>query len=165
MKLRFVSLALLAALVGAAIVAPLAATAAPKAAGGTITATGTGTTATNEVTTITGAVSDLVFSVDQATGSLLASGTFTAGGDAVDFVAAIVTPTQSSCKILDLTLGPLDLDLLGLQVHLDQINLQITAQPGPGNLLGNLLCAVAGLLDNPNALAGLLNNLLRHLLG
>ena len=165
MKLRFVSLALLAALVGVAIVAPLAATAAPKAAGGTITATGTGTTATNEVTTITGAVSDLVFSVDQATGSLLASGTFTAGGDAVDFVAAIVTPTQSSCEILDLTLGPLDLDLLGLQVHLDQINLQITAQPGPGNLLGNLLCAVAGLLDNPNALAGLLNNLLRHLLG
>ncbi len=151
MKLRFVSLALLAALVGAAIVAPLAATAAPKAAGGTITATGTGTTASNAVTTVTGVVSDLVFSVDQATGSLLASGTFTAEGDAVDFVAAIVTPTLSSCEILDLTLGPLDLDLLGLQVHLDQINLQITAQPGPGNLLGNLLCAVAGLLDNPHA--------------
>jgi len=28
------------------------------------------------------------------------------------------------------------------------VRLDITAQPGPGNLLGNLLCAVSGLLDN-----------------
>lgn len=165
MRIRFVSLALLAALLGAVLAAPLAATAAPRATGGTMTVTGSGTTAAGELTTVTGTISDLVVSVDRATGSLLASGTFTVGSDVVDFVGAIVTPTQSSCEILDLTLGPLDLDLLGLQVHLDQINLQITAQPGPGNLLGNLLCAVAGLLDNPNALAGLLNNLLRQLLG
>ena len=34
-------------------------------------------------------------------------------------------PTQAtgSCEILDLTLGPLDLDLLGLVVHLDQVHL------------------------------------------
>jgi hypothetical protein len=51
------------------------------------------------------------------------------------------------CEILSLSLGPLDLDLLGLQVHLDEVNLQVDAQPGSGNLLGNLLCAVAGLLD------------------
>ena len=44
-------------------------------------------------------------------------------------------------------LGPLDLNLLGLEVHLDPVVLDIVAQPGPGNLLGNLLCAVAGLLD------------------
>jgi len=67
-----------------------------------------------------------------------------------------------SCQILDLTLGPLDLDLLGLVVHLDTVHLNITAQQGPGNLLGNLLCAVAGLLDNTGGggLANLLNNLL-----
>ena len=38
------------------------------------------------------------------------------------------------------------------------INLDITAVPGPGNLLGNLLCAVTGLLDG-GPLAGLLGQL------
>ena len=40
------------------------------------------------------------------------------------------------------------------------IVLDITAESGPGNLLGNLLCAVAGLLDNPSGLARLLNQIL-----
>jgi hypothetical protein len=73
-----------------------------------------------------------------------------------------------SCDILNLVLGPLDLNLLGLQVHLDQVVLNITAQQGPGNLLGNLLCAITGLLDglNLNALlTNLLTNLLNGLLG
>jgi len=49
-------------------------------------------------------------------------------------------------------------------VHVDRIVIDITAQPGPGNLLGNLLCAIAGLLDQPgaplNIIADLLNSLL-----
>ncbi|HEX8691317.1 MAG TPA: hypothetical protein VF746_02655 [Longimicrobium sp.] len=57
-----------------------------------------------------------------------------------------------SCKILTLDLGPLNLDLLGLVVDLSAISLDITAVPGPGNLLGNLLCAVAGLLDAGGAI-------------
>ena len=71
--------------------------------------------------------------------------------------------SAASCEILDLVLGPLDLNLLGLQVHLDTVHLNITAVPGAGNLLGNLLCAVAGLLDGPsplNGIAALLNRLL-----
>jgi hypothetical protein len=72
--------------------------------------------------------------------------------------------SQASCEILDLVLGPLDLDLLGLVVHLDRVHLNITADMGPGNLLGNLLCAVAGLLDGPsldlNALLALLAQIL-----
>jgi hypothetical protein len=52
-----------------------------------------------------------------------------------------------ACNILNLVLGPLDLDLLGLVVHLDKVVLTIIAQSGAGNLLGNLLCAVAHLLD------------------
>lgn len=56
-------------------------------------------------------------------------------------------PDDGECPILFLELGPLFLDLLGLQVSLSQITLDITAVAGPGNLLGNLLCAVAGLLD------------------
>jgi hypothetical protein len=64
-------------------------------------------------------------------------------------------PGQQECQILFLELGPLFLDLLGLQVSLDQIVLDITAVAGPGNLLGNLLCAVAGLLDPPGPLANI----------
>jgi hypothetical protein len=54
---------------------------------------------------------------------------------------------QAACDVLNLVLGPLDLNLLGLEVHLDQVVLDIIARTGAGNLLGNLLCAVAGLLD------------------
>jgi len=66
------------------------------------------------------------------------------------------------CTVLDLPIGPLDLSLLGLMVHLDTVHLVITAEPGPGNLLGNLLCSVAHLLDDlivGNALANLLNRI------
>ncbi len=48
-------------------------------------------------------------------------------------------------------------------MHLDKVVLDITAQSGPGNLLGNLLCAVSHLLDSnasATAIAGVLNNLL-----
>lgn len=72
---------------------------------------------------------------------------------------AVVNP--ATCDILHLELGPLDLDLLGLVVHLDKIVLDIDAESGPGNLLGNLLCAVAGLLDDPGGLARLLNQILQ----
>jgi hypothetical protein len=75
----------------------------------------------------------------------------------------ILGTTTATCDILHLELGPLDLDLLGLVIHLDRIVLDITAVPGPGNLLGNLLCAIAGLLDGGGPLArltGLLNQLL-----
>ena len=67
---------------------------------------------------------------------------------------------EASCDILHLDLGPLNLDLLGLQIDLSRIVLDITAQTGAGNLLGNLLCAVTNLLNNPNGLAGLLNQIL-----
>jgi hypothetical protein len=66
---------------------------------------------------------------------------------------------QASCSILHLVLGPLDLNLLGLRVQLNTVRLDITAVPGAGNLLGNLLCALTGILDQNGALTGALNNL------
>ena len=66
---------------------------------------------------------------------------------------------QLVCRILTLTLGPLDLNLLGLRVQLNQVNLRITAIPG-GGLLGDLLCGLSNLL-NP---AGLLGNQLSAVL-
>lgn len=71
--------------------------------------------------------------------------------------------SQAVCDILFLDLGPISLDLLGLTVDLSRIILDINAVPGPGNLLGNLLCAVAGLLDGgllTGGLLGLLDRLL-----
>jgi hypothetical protein len=47
------------------------------------------------------------------------------------------------CTILDLTLGPIDLNLLGLMIHLDRVHLRITAVRG-GGILGDLLCGLAG---------------------
>ena len=79
--------------------------------------------------------------------------------------AALAAP---ACDVLNLVLGPLDLNLLGLEVHLDQVVLDIVAQSGAGNLLGNLLCAVAGLLDGGGVLSGLLtqlSDLLNQILG
>jgi hypothetical protein len=77
-------------------------------------------------------------------------------------------PGPGACNVLNLDLGPLDLNILGLRVHLNEVVLNITAQTGSGQLLGNLLCAVAGLLDPGNALSGLLaqlNTLLNQILG
>jgi len=68
------------------------------------------------------------------------------------------------CEILSLVLGPLDLNLLGLAVHLDQVALNIDAVSGAGNLLGNLLCAVTGLLDGGAGVTQLLTNLLNQIL-
>ncbi len=86
---------------------------------------------------------------------------------ATNAVAAAAAPgeitAQATCDILNLVLGPLDLNLLGLEVHLNQVVLDIVAVSGAGNLLGNLLCAVAGLLDGGGALTqivSLLNQIL-----
>ena len=73
----------------------------------------------------------------------------------------------AACDILNLVLGPLDLNVLGLEIHLQRVVLDIVAVAGAGQLLGNLLCAVAGLLDG-GPLAGLLgqlSTLLNQILG
>ena len=60
-----------------------------------------------------------------------------------------VATHQGTCQILDLILGPLHLDLLGLVVDLygqtkrDPVRVTITGEPGHG-LLGDLLCSLAG---------------------
>jgi hypothetical protein len=58
-------------------------------------------------------------------------------------VTMIVSTAGTTCNVLQLTLGPLDLTLLGLHIHLNQVVLTIDANPA-GGLLGQLLCALAG---------------------
>jgi len=77
--------------------------------------------------------------------------------------ASALAAAGGSCQILDLTLGPLHLDLLGLVVDLNQVHLTITADQGSGNLLGNLLCSVANLLNNTGGAPGGLSGLLQQL--
>jgi hypothetical protein len=132
--------------------------------------TGTFTDALGGVGTFTGNFDIQRFAARN--GQLLAIGTLT--GTLTNSLGAIVgTISQQltipvagiagTCDILHLTLGPLDLDLLGLQVHLDRVVLDIVAQSGAGNLLGNLLCAVANLLNSGSPLTGL-TNLLNQIL-
>lgn len=75
---------------------------------------------------------------------------------------------QVSCSVLQLQLGPINLNLLGLRVQLFggtnpanalPVTLLITAEPGPGNLLGNLLCGLTGALNQPGILSQLSGNL------
>jgi hypothetical protein len=65
-------------------------------------------------------------------------------GGTVDQPARIaqIPPTPGACQVLNLTLGPLDLNLLGLRIRLSRVDLRIEAIPG-GGLLGDLLCAIA----------------------
>src|SRR3954454_19375381 len=78
-------------------------------------------------------------------------------------ISVPITGLTGRCPILALHTGQINLSLLGLNVVLSPIDLTITAQAAPGNLLGNLLCAVAHLLDTNGPLTGiaaLLNQIL-----
>jgi hypothetical protein len=58
-------------------------------------------------------------------------------------VAAVVAQAAApTCDVLDLVLGPLHVDLLGLVVDLKQVHLTITADPA-GGVLGRLFCGLA----------------------
>jgi hypothetical protein len=98
---------------------------------------------------------DVTFQVVEAAGP----GLINASGGPGRLGTSVALP---ACDILNLVLGPLDLNVLGLEIHLAQVVLDIVAQSGPGNLLGNLLCAVAGLLDG-SPLGGLLTQVLGQL--
>src|SRR5262245_7354639 len=64
-----------------------------------------------------------------AVGTLVGTITNTVTGVTSSFVQNILLPitAAASCQVLHLELGPLDLNLLGLMVHLDKIVLDITA--------------------------------------
>jgi hypothetical protein len=95
---------------------------------------------------------------DAGTGTSTAPTSYTPAG----FTPAAI-PVPEGCDILNLVLGPLDLNLLGLAIVLQQVQLDIVAVPGAGALLGNLLCAVAGLLDGGFSL-GLISDILNTIL-
>jgi len=118
-------------------------------------------------TPFVGQLSNLTTSV--VNGALMLSGTIAGTGipaGGTPFMTP-VAPTLAApvCQILNLNIQPLNLDLLGLVVNLDAVHLDITGATGPGKLLGNLLCGLAGALDPAGlgALSELLNQVLSAL--
>lgn len=118
----------------------------------------------------TGAISNLhtkvINGVLTLTGTLTGTGLPAGGQQFSQALPVNQLAVNNSCSVLTLDLGPLHLDLLGLVVDLAPVHLNITAVPGAGNLLGNLLCSVAGLLDNGGPVQGisaLLNRILTGL--
>jgi len=120
---------------------------------------------------LAGVGNELTQILNQGLGRLFSPTSVNSGGTSV-------TRAAGATRILHLSLGPVDLNLLGLNVHLDNcdngpVTVDITAQRGPGNLLGNLLSSVAHLLDGQGhggplahaldriagAIAGILNRL------
>ncbi|HUN31968.1 MAG TPA: hypothetical protein VMU95_08090 [Trebonia sp.] len=148
--------------------------AARAAAPASITSPVTGTFTNSDGTgTFAGTFTPTAFSVAngvlEATGLL--KGTLTdANGTSLGSVAQTVTlpvdttgaaAAPAACNVLNLVLGPLNLNLLGLVVTLNQVHLNITAVPG--SLLGDLLCDVANLLNGGGTLSelsALLNEIL-----
>lgn len=64
----------------------------------------------------------------------------------------------TNCPVLNLQLGPIHLDLLGLVVDTSAICLTVTAYPH-GGLLGQLLCSVGMLLQGGTPLSSIFNGL------
>jgi len=97
-------------------------------------------------------------------------------GQAATPVTMDLTTTAATepCQVLNLHLGPIDLDLLGLHVVTSEICLDITGDPN-GGLLGQLVCGLAdglnlnqiitSLGNQLNGLLGQLDNLLDQALG
>ena len=82
-------------------------------------------------------------------------------GQVTTIIADLTASTQQqggTCTLLDLTIQPIDLFLLGLHLHTDTIHLTLTAQRG--TLLGDLLCGL--FFGNPTGAATALNQLLRQ---
>src|SRR5581483_335409 len=158
--------ALIVVLASLVAVAPTASAAAPTGTLGNIT----GTTPAGD--TFTGSLTNAHFVNQNGVLTLVGdlTGTLTnAAGTVIGSVTnqPISTPITGAasagrCSILDLTLGPLHLDLLGLVVDLNRVHLTITGQTGNGQLLGNLLCGLANALNGGGGggLANILNNLL-----
>ena len=171
MKRKTTSIGLIAALLSLYVLLPLSAVSAQKKTSPetTFPVSFVGTTAAGAVNFV-GTLSIQKFDVQNnqvvAIGQLTGQVTGAVTGLVQNLLVTIplIDANQEACEILHLELGPIDLNLLGLVVHVDRIVIDISAQPGPGNLLGNLLCAIAGLLDQPGAPLGIIADLLNSLL-
>ncbi|MDB5339473.1 MAG: hypothetical protein JWN70_5092, partial [Planctomycetaceae bacterium] len=99
-----------------------------------------------------------------ASAGIADAGVFQFGGSGAVAVVgdfqSIPIDSGTTNDLLTLTLKPLDLDLLGLRIQSSTITAAVTTELGDGNLLGNLLSNVSGLVD-----VGQINAALNNVLG
>ena len=87
-------------------------------------------------------VATVVNGVPMLSGILMGTGLPAAGTP----ITTAIAGATAACPVLNLDLQPINLDLLGLVVNLDEVHLDLAAVPGPAKLLGNLVCGLAGAL-------------------
>jgi len=99
---------------------------------------------------VTGVATQVVDGVTQ----FVAQGTIAGQAFTAPITLGTSPSASSDCPILHLSLGPINLNVLGLQLTTSPICLNVDASPGKGQLLGNLLCGLSHALDQPGGTLG-----------
>src|SRR5712691_9052709 len=84
--------------------------------------------------------------------------TVRSGGASSENARTAAVTAHATCPVLNVALGPVDVNLLGADVSLSAVTLAIVGQQGTP--LGDLVCALSTLLGNVAAVVNLLNSLL-----
>ncbi|HJU43974.1 MAG TPA: hypothetical protein VJ691_14200 [Vicinamibacterales bacterium] len=87
-------------------------------------------------------------------GQVFASGPARSG----THIMSIALIAQEPCQVVNVTIGPHTIDVLGAQLALDPIALNFTGVPGTP--LGDMVCEVNKLIGNVAAVVGVVNNIL-----
>jgi hypothetical protein len=74
--------------------------------------------------------------------------------------SAAVQPQATTCGVLHLDVGAVNLNLLGLQVATQPVTIDLSAVSGGTDVLGHLICTALSTLNNVVGLVDVLNNLL-----
>ena len=69
-------------------------------------------------------------------------------------------PAATTCQVLHLAIGAVNLNVLGLQVATQPIAIDVSGDSTGTNVLGNLVCTILTTLNNVVGLVNLLNQLL-----
>jgi 3-dehydroquinate synthase class II len=129
-----------AALLGAVLMIPSAASAQAQASTVDLTGQATCVACTVEMvgfTDVDGTLNAVLEVSNQATGQTQRA------------VQPIAVQQEETCTILEATATPIDLFVLGIRVHVDAIHVLITAERG--SLLGDLLCGLFFTSGEPDA--------------
>jgi len=188
MKLKLMSLAMFAMLLGAFVLAPISAGAQTPTAY-TLSATGANNSGTKTLENGSWQLTQFVeqdgalYAQGQLTGDVLnKNGKVTnsldetvllpvsVAGSSASINGARALQSAPTCTILNLVLGPITLKLLGLNIYVGGPNntpLIVNITGDNSGLLGNLLCGLLGPVTGISQLTGLVNalNTLLGLLG
>lgn len=111
----------------------------------------------------TGLAGEVEWPVIVNAGVSLAGGRAPATGQLRRINSSIVLAQAGSCDVVQIALGSVDVNILGVAISLSPVALSLSGDPNEP--LGKLICAVSGLLGNVAGLVELLNSILGLLTG